>query len=481
MKEASTEKRFHCSVCQRSFTRNDHLKRHQLKHTGVKPYPCQFCGTAFARSDGLRDHYIDCARRGSAEIPAIGPSGRRRHACELCISMKLRCDGKSPCSSCRRRKVDCTIRGNSPEVGAEDSGQSSSAVTDAGDQVLDRGSIQFLLNGGAEGWMSSFHFPPHGDRTNNLQDFDQNLTIDGQMANDPGDLMNNPSGSPGFDMLDVSFVDNLFNGPLPFIQQPAFPPAFGDFAHGLTLPLEPVSTEPEMPFVLDLVQAIASCSQRALGQENEKAQEEILANLTFLLTSAKIPKFLDMYFKLWHPNCRIIHAASFDPAAVRKPLLAAVIFMGALYSHDEYESYAAKTVLDFVELFCFSCSTFSKEEEIVRAFTRTARNIDEQNAKDVFEDLQGCFTMVVIQYWAGNRAAKARAVNSRLTEIVKVSLNSIYKFSCSYQCRLLVELDFRGANSFPKTGLQNMLGYTRNRRYGMDWQILFPPMSADFS
>lgn len=425
MKDTTSEKRFHCSVCQRSFTRNDHLKRHQLQHTGVKPYPCQFCGTAFARSDGLRDHYIDCPQRGTSEIPAIGPSGRRRHACELCISMKLRCDGNSPCSSCRRRKTKCTIRSNSPEIGAEHSGPSSSAVTDAGDQPLDRGSIQFLLNGGADGWMSGFQFPPHGDRTRYIQESDRNLAADEMMADDAGNsLSNNSIESTGFDLSDVSWVDHMFsgNGPLGFFQQPAFPPTLEPFAHGLTLPPEPVSDVPEQPFVLDLVQSIAACSQRALGEGNEKAQEEILANLTFLLTSAKIPNFIDMYFKLWHPNSRIIHPRSFDPATVRKPLLAAVVFMGALYSHDEYESYAAKTLLDFVELFCFSCSTFSKDQEIVRTFTGITSTSDEHDDKAIFEDLLGCFIMLVIQYWAGNRAAKARAVSSRLTEIVKVSL-----------------------------------------------------------
>ncbi|GAB7353525.1 hypothetical protein MBLNU459_g3968t1 [Dothideomycetes sp. NU459] len=297
-------------------------------------------------------------------------------------------------------------------------GGSSSAATDAGDQPLDRGSIQFLLNGGSDGWMSAFYFPPHGDRTRYQQQYGQNPGPS-RDADPSGSMNDGPMDTPVFDSLmhDNPFVD-LFNGPI--LGFSGFPNPF-EFTSGLTLPLESVSDVPELPYVADLAQSIATCSHRVLGESNPKAQEEIVANLTFLLASTRVPKFLDMYFRLWHPNCRIVHPGSFDPETVRKPLLAAVIFMGALYSNDEYESYAAKTLLDFVEIFCFSEAIFSKDTEIVRTFTGASSTGPELDDGDMLQDLQGCFTMVVIQYWAGNRTAKARAVDSHLTDMVKIA------------------------------------------------------------
>lgn len=109
------EKHFRCTICQRGFTRIDHLKRHHLRRmycflhpdqlayaradSGQKPYSCVFCNKAFARwyvrensrnflishpyffSDNLRDHYAECAQRGDRKIPETGQRGRRRHAC----------------------------------------------------------------------------------------------------------------------------------------------------------------------------------------------------------------------------------------------------------------------------------------------------------------------------------------------------------------------------------------------------------------
>jgi len=59
------EKHFRCTICQRGFTRIDHLKRHHLRRmycflhpeqlayacadSGQKPYSCVFCNEAFAR------------------------------------------------------------------------------------------------------------------------------------------------------------------------------------------------------------------------------------------------------------------------------------------------------------------------------------------------------------------------------------------------------------------------------------------------
>ncbi|KAI4854439.1 hypothetical protein E4T44_00175 [Aureobasidium sp. EXF-8845] len=40
---------FQCTVCQRAFSRIDHLSRHVRTHTLEKPYNCEFCEKKFSR------------------------------------------------------------------------------------------------------------------------------------------------------------------------------------------------------------------------------------------------------------------------------------------------------------------------------------------------------------------------------------------------------------------------------------------------
>ena len=51
-----------CGICNMSMHPN-HLKRHQLTHTGQKNYICQVCGKKCSRADNLRIH-IKTVHRG---------------------------------------------------------------------------------------------------------------------------------------------------------------------------------------------------------------------------------------------------------------------------------------------------------------------------------------------------------------------------------------------------------------------------------
>ncbi|EXJ65598.1 uncharacterized protein A1O5_11125 [Cladophialophora psammophila CBS 110553] len=45
-----------CQFCDRRFSRNEHLRRHQRHHTGEKPFQCHLCYKSYARSDVLARH-----------------------------------------------------------------------------------------------------------------------------------------------------------------------------------------------------------------------------------------------------------------------------------------------------------------------------------------------------------------------------------------------------------------------------------------
>lgn len=152
-----------------------------------------------------------------------------------------------------------------------------------------------------------------------------------------------------------------------------------------------------------------------------KAQEEISTNLNFLLTTARIRKFIALYFRYWQPSCAMIHIPSFDPETVAMPLLASVVFMGAMYSSDQREAYVAKRMLDFAELYIFSSHVFSSESEVATTFSGNRSTDDESSDWAKFQNFQAGFIITVVQYWAGSRASRNRAMENRFSEVVKVA------------------------------------------------------------
>ncbi|KAJ5484340.1 hypothetical protein N7453_012294 [Penicillium expansum] len=430
-----TDKHFRCDVCQRAFTRIDHLKRHHLRHSGQKPYACVFCETSFARCDNLRVHYTDCARRGDREIPETGQRGRRRHACQSCTSMKLRCDGGSPCGSCQKRNLLCnnerTVGASHVRIGEGTTSFKSTWLqwkthtnhtevlvkpeiceepsSDRGSINDRRRSLNYHNTNGFEqsqGTEVPYNFdtarPEYGSESTVSDPVAPQFFQDTFL-----DFFHGPFGDGN------KATDNSYHaGELSY--QSAIPPG----QNSTTLPGDPPIIEPERPFATTLIHLILTQAWQV--PLDPKAQEELSTNLNFLLTTARIRKYIALYFKYWQPSCAML-PMSFDPETVPLPLLAAVVFMGAMYSNDQREVYVAKRVLDFAELSIFANDVFSAESEINATFSGS-RCFDEGIGDwDWFQKFQAGVIITIVQYWAGSRVSRNRAMENRFGQVVKVA------------------------------------------------------------
>lgn len=56
MRSHTKEKKYHCSYCQRGFSFYTDVKRHETIHTGIFLYPCNLCTKGFNRKKQLLEH-----------------------------------------------------------------------------------------------------------------------------------------------------------------------------------------------------------------------------------------------------------------------------------------------------------------------------------------------------------------------------------------------------------------------------------------
>lgn len=438
--------RFRCDVCNQGFTRTDHLKRHYLRHSGLKPYVCGFCNAAFARCDSLRNHYNDCPNRGDRPIPETDQKGRRRHACTKCISMKLKCDGNNPCASCQKRGMSCEhvdrpSTGDTPTK--RRSSETATQLTAAqprtnghakqpstnSDRHNDMGSIKFLLNGGQDGFMEDLSFPgrqrTHSSSTPTHQPTPQPAHA---FPTNPMNFAVDPNYGQ-VNELPPNALNSFFEGPFDALHQQwrtslsAVPPTDSLWLYNNASPDSSDYTayaEPHTPNVAALLDALLITL--ADLNPHPQRQQELTADVRFLLAPQRVRRFVALYGKVWHPNCPIIHMASFDSETVTLPLLASVVSMGAMYSADQRELSAAKSVLDLVELFIFSCDLFSNKNEIRRAMVSSSRPDTPMTIDWLdFQSFQAAYLNVTVQHWAGNELARDRSMEIRFSQVVRIA------------------------------------------------------------
>ncbi len=113
-------------------------------------------------SDVLRDHFSRCERRGSSAIPSSLERGRKRHACDECSRLKVKCDNNIPCRKCtefgrkcvKTRPSGMLLERQRYRTKAHHCAKASASSPEAAtppqpstpDTISDRNSIGFLLN-----------------------------------------------------------------------------------------------------------------------------------------------------------------------------------------------------------------------------------------------------------------------------------------------------------------------------------------------
>ncbi|KAL4890221.1 hypothetical protein BDV59DRAFT_185071 [Aspergillus ambiguus] len=132
-----------CSVCQSTFRRPEHLKRHFRSHTKEKPFECTQCGRHFSRTDTLHRHELSHHTVGSdgGKDRTHRITVKTFRACFKCAVARVRCSGGAPCARCESRSLECQYptERRSKAKGRKDTSQISfSTRNDAHDEQLSR-------------------------------------------------------------------------------------------------------------------------------------------------------------------------------------------------------------------------------------------------------------------------------------------------------------------------------------------------------
>ncbi|KAF2260295.1 hypothetical protein CC78DRAFT_29038 [Lojkania enalia] len=138
-----------CSYCGQGFKRDEHLERHILTHTNIRPFRCRECKLAFKRKDLLRRHYRsihapptddDNAQNDDDTAPTrAGSVGRIPIACANCAQSKTKCDNQMPCGRCVKKKLTCERRTFRRSSCKDNPKHYAPSKSDAKDSVLESG------------------------------------------------------------------------------------------------------------------------------------------------------------------------------------------------------------------------------------------------------------------------------------------------------------------------------------------------------
>lgn len=127
-----------CEVCNKSFARPEHLRRHvSTSHAKNRRFACQQCSKDFVRRDALQRHLLT---HQNLE-PNLIQKGAR--ACSSCSTAKARCSAEEPtCSRCQQREIVCVYPSVKRRMTAKTSPSNGSTDVVAEPVQEDQGQMQ---------------------------------------------------------------------------------------------------------------------------------------------------------------------------------------------------------------------------------------------------------------------------------------------------------------------------------------------------
>ncbi|PQE08746.1 C2H2 finger domain (Zms1) protein [Rutstroemia sp. NJR-2017a BVV2] len=413
------------------------------------------------RSDVLRDHFSRCELRGSNAIPNSLERGRKRHACDECSRLKVKCDNDTPCSKCKEFGRVCQrARASSMFLGMRrdyfthtecadfeiDSSASTQASTSPSPRLpapqsltppsttpepsSDRNSIGFLLNcPNNQDFMHEFPKASTVSPKSGIVEY-ANLSPP-RMNIEPwlGGLANGnghgtlPNYGYGANMdVDSSLSDFLAN--LEFetferqrqMQGWQFPAGNVASWSGPTDSFYNCNILEQRAFDIREKLRYAASAQsipNVLPKEMIDAIELVKADT--------IASFTKLYFKHWHHHAPMVHEASYNPCTAALPLVLSIMSLGGMYSKIPAEVEKVKYLLDTIESYIYSIPGINDEYDLPgRAYIKRGEDASQDWQQYQLEEFQGAYLMIVLQYWSGNEIARARVRQQRFSRLISI-------------------------------------------------------------
>ncbi|ESZ95330.1 hypothetical protein SBOR_4264 [Sclerotinia borealis F-4128] len=417
-----------CNQCGKKFQRKAHLLRHQQQHSGVRPYSCIFCFKTFKRSDVLRDHFSRCELRGSAAIPDSLERGRKRHACDECSRLKVKCDNEVPCRKCKEFGR-CCVKTRSSNSASSTKASASPEMppplsltppSTTPEPPSDRNSISFLLNfPNVAEFMREF---PKVSTVSPENRVAEHASLFPQSIIQPWvgeDLRSQNVANFGYSASmeidpNVAFLQNL---------------EFETFER-LTLECQfPADLWPgpdDMFLNRNVLEQRAFDIQKKLGyaassQAGVNAPSKEIIEAIELITPITIAAYIKLYFKHWHHHAPMVHEATLNPCTAALPLVLSVMSLGAMYSKHADEVAKIKLLLDTIETYIYSIIGFSDEYDLPsKTYAERNVNSSQEWLQYQLEEFQGAYLIVVVQYWIGNEIARTRVRQQRFARLISI-------------------------------------------------------------
>lgn len=466
---STASKRYHCPICLKCYTRQDHLQRHTNTHSPTRLYRCISCNRAFQRSDVLKRHLKSCDGKATGLLAT--PTKRR--ACDRCVHQKKACSFGQPCENCQSRSLACSysfttnhalpedkttlhddqmgseqIYGNEASMFSHDS---SSTLLNSDNRPLehcDTGALGGLPDFDisdflSTDWLNFIHLTtesqppqePHASHTDShiysfpfLDSFTSRTGL--LSCFDCGNLIQRQE-------ILAAVLQSLSEGN-PAGSQPEQASRTGNPIHDAQLdtlqPLQyPWTYDPlswkACEITLLIKEVIAVKPQNSAITMTWSLELEEQCSIFFSPTN--IRRFLELYWAIWHPNVNFMHRPTFNPVGCKSILLASMALIGKFYSSplsicltitgasvspDPMDNEDAKNWFDCVEHIVFSDCDFCSDT----LGTNTDPFYPLFNRQKI-EALQAAYMVVLYQNWEGSEASKCRMRRLRYGDIISVS------------------------------------------------------------